>query len=260
MKKIKTIIDREPVSSDYIQTKQDFGSVLSQAKNLKPPVWKSMWFYGPVGMAVVAVAVTAVTMNPTDQRPTETANVSVEDLLQNQLEQHSPIASIQVAAVHSEDVNEEDSKKDIPVSTSSNTEIEVDQSESDIQNEASIMEEPVIEVVPSQNPRVEEKPKSKNMFPHIEGYFNGEIPVSVLGSDKGIQLNDDIKVVAFDIHYESLTGPETASIVGNKVPAKVLEKIGKYNIGYMVFITDLKGVDRQGKVLSLPSLNFIATN
>ena len=66
MEKVKILIDREPLSKDYIESKQNFGQVLSQVKQLKPPVWKSPWFYGPVGLAVVALSVTAVNSIPPD--------------------------------------------------------------------------------------------------------------------------------------------------------------------------------------------------
>ena len=261
MEKIKTIVDREPVSSDYIEAKQDFGQVLSQVKNLKPPVWKTAWFYGPVGMAVVAVIISATTINPTTERPTENASVTVQDKLIEQLNQPESITTVQVASVHeSTDYHSENpmpSQVKHPVTTTQ----ERANNESSSQPVVEEPEELTSTVLPvEEETQPEVAVKKKNMFPHIEGYFNGDIPVSILSSEKGIQLNEDIKVVAFDIHYESLNGTETAAIVGNTIPKQVIDKIKRYNMGYMVFITDIKGVDRNGKVLSLPSMNFIATN
>ena len=63
MKNQRILVDRELLSKDYIKSKEDFGHVLSQVKNLKPPVWKTPWFYGPVGLAVAAITISAVNLN-----------------------------------------------------------------------------------------------------------------------------------------------------------------------------------------------------
>ena len=74
-------------------------------------------------------------------------------------------------------------------------------------------------------------------------------------------MNDEIKIVAFDIHYNvEANSTETASVVGNKIPKRVLDKIKRYNIGYMIFITDVKGVDANGKVYSIDNINYIVMN
>ena len=65
MKKFKTIVDREYLSSDYIESRQNFGQVLNEVNQLKPPVWKSAWFYGPVGISVLAVVVSIAGVDPT---------------------------------------------------------------------------------------------------------------------------------------------------------------------------------------------------
>ncbi len=51
MKKFKVILDRKPMNSDHVESKQDFNHVLNEFKKLKPPIWRNPWFYGPVGLA-----------------------------------------------------------------------------------------------------------------------------------------------------------------------------------------------------------------
>jgi len=52
----KVNLDRTKLSSGYIERKQDFKGIVSQAKILKPIEWKSPWFYGAIGLSSVAFA------------------------------------------------------------------------------------------------------------------------------------------------------------------------------------------------------------
>ena len=51
-------LDRTPLDSKYVQSKQNFDNVLANYKAIKPPIWKNPWFYGPVGLASIAIAIT----------------------------------------------------------------------------------------------------------------------------------------------------------------------------------------------------------
>lgn len=255
MEKIKTIVDREPVSSDYIETKQDFGHVLSQVKNLKPPIWKTAWFYGPVGMAVVAAVVSTITINPANEQVPELADVEVHEKLTVELNQQELHTNVQVASIN----------RSVPAITNTRPE-ETEKKQVQLSPEP---EKPLEEKILEKPIQIQEKiptsvapttVKKMNNLPHIEGHYMGEIPYAVLSSENGIQCNDEIKVVAFNVHYPTGYGTETASVVGNKVPQRVLESIKKNGMGYMVFFTDIKGVTPTGKVVSLTSMNFIATN
>src|SRR5690606_18772269 len=73
MKKTQTIVDRERLSSDYIESKQDFSNVLSQVKQLPTSAtWNSPWFYGPIGIAVFAVTISIVSLNPSNAKVVDT--------------------------------------------------------------------------------------------------------------------------------------------------------------------------------------------
>jgi hypothetical protein len=261
MEKIKTIVDREPVSSDYIEAKQDFGHVLSQVKNLKPPVWKTAWFYGPVGIAVVAVIVSITTLDPIIEIPTENASITIHDELIEHLNQPESSTTVQVGSIQ-ESSPPQVSYTATPIEESPavlpQQEIEVEPIETQPTREVEVVNVPI---QTNRNASVP-APVRKNRYPHIEYIFNGEdIPFETLSSENGIQLNDEIKIVAFDIHYNvEANSTETASVVGNKIPKRVLDKIKRYNIGYMIFITDVKGVDANGKVYSIDNINYIVMN
>jgi hypothetical protein len=59
MEKIKTTLDRPSLSSGYIRSKQDFKRVELEYKKLKPPLYSRFWFYGTVGMSVIALLLCA---------------------------------------------------------------------------------------------------------------------------------------------------------------------------------------------------------
>lgn len=52
----KINLDRPALSPEQIEARQDFDKVLKQHYLLKPPVWKSPWFWGPTGLASVGIA------------------------------------------------------------------------------------------------------------------------------------------------------------------------------------------------------------
>lgn len=58
MKRNKINIDRPVVSSEEINKKQDFTKVVEGAKKVKPPLFKNPWFYGPIGLATLALIIT----------------------------------------------------------------------------------------------------------------------------------------------------------------------------------------------------------
>ncbi len=272
MKKIKTIVDREPVSSDYIASKQDFGHVLKQVNQMSVPVWKSGWFYGPIGMAVVAVTISITTIDPASAGASvETAafaETSMASVLPDPVEDHSASANpastkTEQAQNTQETIQVEDR---VPQTVNRTEPAPVSHQETSAQEEVATGLSASNKSIP-QAERVAEEPailhqpvstKRKNTLAHIESYYTGEIPVSALSS--ALEVNEDIRIVAFNVHYNGVSGTETASVIGNKIPENVIESIRRYNIGYMVFFTDIKGVTSEGKVISLLSMNFIATN
>ena len=68
MKKLNTTLDREPMTSQAIRERQNFNYILKETAAAKIPIWKSIWFYGPVGIAMVTMVVSAVRMNPKNEK------------------------------------------------------------------------------------------------------------------------------------------------------------------------------------------------
>lgn len=251
MEKIKTIVDRERLGSDYIESRQNFGQVLNEVNQLKPPVWKSAWFYGPVGVSVLAVIVSITAFDP----PSSLAMKNSED---------NPDYKELIAHVKSE------SKIQTKTTTSfdKTTTLEQGQQENVIAvppknhtttNNVSNNNETQAHVADIINPveSKEEKYIYKGSFPNIDGVFNGDISVSQLLHDDGITSNPSLTISSFSISYFDGNDIVSSDVTGNKIPFEIGTKIKAFNIGEMIYITNIKADHEDGFVVSMSSLNYV---
>lgn len=263
MKKTQTIVDRERLSSDYIESKQDFGHVLSQVKNLPTTNWKSPWFYGPIGIAVLSVTVSIVSFNPSNAIASTSENPKEKLDSRIQTSQVKNKSDEQITEIQNENIS------DVEIVVSSQTHI-IEKSITKSSNEK--REEEVLETA-SEEEIIEEKVESKslsstsikkenvvpsnNKFPYIDGYFTGKIPVESLFDKNGILLNETVQVVSFDLNFFTGRSNVVNQIRGNKIPEEMRSMITNFNIGKTIFITNIKAFDRDGRMYTLPSMNLI---
>lgn len=246
MEKIKTIVDRERLSSNYIGSNQNFGHVLSQVKNLKPPIWKTFWFYGPIGLSVFAITVSITSINATgnydqdhssliaSKEKIETEVSTKEDNVYSPIEPENTLSP----SLNSSDRVSEPFKNEIPVKI-------VIQEQNNSEN--TVADRTVTTM-------------KKNMFPNIEGVYTGNITMETLCSDNGIQCNPQIRVISFTIQYSVGLQDRLAKVKGNKIPIDICDKILNQNVANRIFITEIKGLKDSGEQISLTSLNYLATN
>lgn len=249
MKKTQTIVDRERLGSDYIESKQDFSNVLSQVKQLSTTTWNNPWFYGPIGIAVFAVTVSIVSFNPTiarvaDIEPRDKEVVNPLITQQNTVKEFDQ--SIEVVPEELKNkTSEVKVKKIIPTTTS-------------IEEKKEYIDEKKFSTVELEKvePIVSRKVPINNKYPHIEGVFTGEISLNDLFAETGIQLNPRIRVTSFEFNYFKGKSNVVQKIEGNTIPTDLLDVIELYNLGQMIFITNIKAVDEMSRVFTLPSLNY----
>lgn len=264
MKKTQTIVDREQLSSDYIESKQDFNHVLSQVKLLPTANWKSPWFYGPIGIAVLSVTVSIVSFNPSNAIASISEESKEEFKLKtttSQIEKQNNQIKKEVAEVTTKTILVEVKEIDnqIKVTEKSN-------------NKTSDKEESVLAKVSEENSNTDQlentisntttivkdnKIPSNNKFPYIDGYFTGKIPVESLFDKKGILLNESVQVVSFDLNFFTGRSNVVNQIKGNKIPEEMRSMITNFNIGKTIFLTNIKAYDREGRMYTLPSMNLI---
>jgi len=90
MKPKKIILNRAEFSSNSIERRQDFNSILTRVEVLKNPTFKRPWFFGAAGFSSIAIAAMSMTNNihlneKYDKKNTlksENIQVSVENNLQ----------------------------------------------------------------------------------------------------------------------------------------------------------------------------------
>ena len=160
MEKINTILDRKPINSEYINSKQDFNKVMNGFQKLKPPVYKQSWFYGALGLAAVAIVFTAVSLTLSDDDKKTVASADVKKEVP--FEQEPPQEKIALV------VDMDETAEEIP-------EVEPVIHKPPIETPVPIAEEPapVQRRAPVEAPVVVEIPKITK--PHIAGVFNGAI-------------------------------------------------------------------------------------
>ncbi len=79
--KTKFNLDREPLESDYINSKKDFDKVVKGYKVSNYPVWKRPWFYGPTGAAAFALILSMTIFNEDEQfDKTDTLATTVQNI------------------------------------------------------------------------------------------------------------------------------------------------------------------------------------
>jgi len=245
MKKTQTIVDRERLGSDYIESKQDFSSVLSQVKQLSTTTWTNPWFYGPIGIAVFAVTISIVSLNPTNAK-VASASPYEKDIVKKSA---AVIEAKLATPIKEEAIEPEKEIKSKPQLQNVKT-ILIDNKVVVAENKSEIIEEV------KSTPRSVVKIPVNNKYPHIEGVFTGEIELSDLFAKSGIQVNPIVKIVSFDFNYYDGKSNVVKQIDGNIIPNELHELIEKHNVGKMLFITNIKAVDDYNRIFTLPSINY----
>ncbi len=252
MKKHIIKVDRKPLSGSYIQSRQDFGKVLKGVKHLKPPIWKSPWFYGPIGMASVAITISASTIHANEIGTRENLspiafNQEVEKVERKEgetLKDELPVLTqIEKKTKEGEKTKVLLKKNEKPKVSESKIEIKSTQEE--------------IKPIEKQEKTkiIEEKNTLKINFPNFNQIYNGDITFSNLCSENGMSCGDN-KITSFSIQYYNGVEDIVEKVEGNKIPDKSCQLIERFNSGTMIFITNIKGVDKNGKSLTFPSMNL----
>ena len=243
MEKINTILDRKPINSEYINSKQDFNKVKNGFQKLKPPVFKQTWFYGAVGMAAVAMVFIAVSLTSADDDKEMIASADVKN--ETPLEQEpSEKKAVLVADLS-------DQEEDVP-------EVEPVLAKSTIEKPAPIAEKP-----PTVERRVVAKPSliretPKITQPHIAGVFGGAIAFVDFCDPAGIQVNKDIAIVEYTIHYMSCTQDVTFKMRGGKIPPGVCNELRNCGEQIEIDFRNVKGYNKNtGKAVAFGNFSLV---
>jgi len=251
MKNLKILVNRERLSKDYVQSKANFGHVLSQVKNLKPPVWKTPWFYGPIAIAVVLISLSVIAFQPVENEKMATLHES--NISERSINNNKPIIAIASSFELDTPPNEEiiSPKKAGKINETEHEEIFIYEEVFDDPDNL-----PSSEFISPKNIATVKDINTLSPYPNIEGVFTSEIPIDKLCSSTGI-VTSKAKVISFSIQYFNGSKDVIEKVRGSSLSKAICNFIRKYNLKSMIFITSIVGLTEKGSHISIPSLNYI---
>lgn len=255
----KVNLDRQNLSSSYIEKKQDFNHVLKSAKMTKMPTWKSPWFYGAVGLSTVAIVALVLSEN-NFKNETHGKKATLNDS-KKEIEENTSISAITstekkttsaktLVAVYQPQFN----GSTIAVSNDLPSQKEL------VKIEESVPNVEQLQVTETRVETVNEvKPVTKSSFigqPSIAGIASGVISIEKFKNTSIIESNSSFEITSYEVQYFNGQQDITAVIRSNKIPENIKEQIIENNLGEMIFITGIKGIDENGKIRKLPAINL----
>lgn len=240
----KVNLDREQLSSAHIERKQNFQHVLKNAQMTKPPIWKSPWFYGAVGLSSIAITAISISefnneMNLNDKKTTLKSTVAETVKPPKATEQ---MATVNFTAQPVKQKKDEAVKKIDPVTPPKPELQKADIIVSQNEDEPEVLKTPV--------------PKVYSDLPSIGGISNGRISVAKFAGAEKIECSEEFQIVSYNLQYFDGRSDLSVQINSDKIPSAIINDIVANNLDQMIFITGIKGIDAMGKIRNLPSMNL----
>ncbi|MDG1333504.1 MAG: hypothetical protein P8P74_14305 [Crocinitomicaceae bacterium] len=267
MRKLNTTLDREPMTSQEIRDRQDFNYILKETAVAKVPIWKSIWFYGPVGIAMVTMVVSAVRINPQNEQFEDKTTLSqfnttnTEDYPANTIvvEKSEELTETKSDSNKENETAIASTEQTVDPSNTVTPNVKADPQQVDpafLANEKSneqpeVMPEPPIE-------RVVKIASAKTM-PSIAGVFNGRVAIGSICSTGKIDCNNGYEIISFDIQYDNGIESTVDRVSGSQIPSTICRKLRRFNVGSPVFITRIVAMNQKGERKQLLSMQIEPT-
>lgn len=98
----------------------------------------------------------------------------------------------------------------------------------------------LIQIVFSQTETIQlKKEKEITFFPSIAGHYDGPINYFLICDEDGIKCPHGFKIDRFNLNY----GENKVIINGNKIPDSICVQLGSFNLGEMIFFTNITAVN-----------------
>ncbi|MCF8433886.1 MAG: hypothetical protein K9G37_05395 [Crocinitomicaceae bacterium] len=240
----KVNLDRKPITSEYIQSKQDFQHVVNAFSKTKIPVWKQPLFYGAIGVASLATVVTSTVIHfnntEIDGKTITLSTAKKEDTSESK-------ATMQFASVESSPKNQE-TKSENSLMKSNAVKI------LSINTDSNELVRTISSVSLTSKKSIEDESFS-TFLPNISGVYQGDIAYDKLCSSNGIEVKNGVEVRSFKIQYATGISDKEVVIKDKKLSEVVCKDLEKSGFNQMVFITEIEAFDGERKI-TLPSMNF----
>jgi hypothetical protein len=242
----KVNLDRKPIASEYIQSKQDFQHVVNAFSKTKIPVWKQPLFYGAIGVASLAAVVTSTVIHfnntEIDGKTITLNSTKKED--KSEYKTTMQFASVESSSKKQEKNSENSLRK-------ANVIADENQSINTVSNE---LVRPISKVSLTSQKSIEDESFS-TFLPNISGVYQGDITYDKLCSSNGIEVKNGVEVRSFKIQYATGISDKEVVIKDKKLSDVVCKDLEKSGFNQMVFITEIEAYDGYRKI-TLPSMNF----
>lgn len=264
MEKINSILDREPISSEQIRSKQDFNQIMKEVKLTKQPFYKTGWFYGTTGLASIAaiVGVSSLMLSDNVEAQEKSALKAIEKFQDENIVAGNQVLIAQADPIEQEtdEVIQIDEVVRPAFDKSSQKPVRVNSEKEVTTNEI----EPVVETIIEKEPekaitRLDATSYGYAMrFPRIGNVEKGRINVENLCSNNKIE-SDGVVITSFSIMFYD--GHETIEkeIEGNVIPSDVCAAIEKYNLKRYIYFTNIRGVSERGEIVVIQNMNLVPT-
>jgi hypothetical protein len=238
----KVNLDRKPITSEYIQSKQDFQHVVNAFSKTKIPVWKQPLFYGAIGVASLAAVVTSTVIH-FNNTEIDGKTITLSSTKKEDKSEHK--TTVQYASVESSPKSIEKSSSEAKVNSIENQLVSIESNE---------FERPISKASLSSQKSIEDESFS-TILPNISGVYQGDISYDKLCSSNGIEVKKGVVVKSFKIQYATGFSDKEVVINDKKLTEVVCKDLEKSGFNQMVFITEIEAFDGERKI-TLPSMNF----
>lgn len=256
MKDFKINVDREKLSSEHIQSKQNFELVLEKVRLSQSAVWKTLWFYGVVGLTGIAAFV-GYRFYQSENHIHETINtqnniVELREVTHEIAASQLAIANINIKHESSRETiipEKKELKKTENIALPEKNKIVDDKEMKPVKPEHIAVPESTAQPVKKQSVLA-----VKNSLPSISGVYNGDI--SWEDFKEGILVVDDLIVKQFSIQYTSRIGDKTISVEGDKIPQEVVSELENLGLNQTIFVTNVVAGNEKGELLRCFSMDL----
>lgn len=262
MGNFKINLDREKLTKDYIESKQNFESVLTTLKSTKSTIFKNGWFYGTVGFAGFATIMGFNVLLFNDEADDKNATLNSEQTNALDLDKTIELAQSSISFGDKMELQNEFFEKTAETTKTESIQATKPVIQTELVNQKKA-ELPVVnekttlpvEKEVAKNPATFIKNNGKNNTPSIAGVFHGDIAWEKFTQGE-ITLSEGFVVKQFSLYYASRAGDKTVTVDGAKVPQNILKEIESIGLNQTIFITNIIAENNENELIRCLSMDM----
>jgi hypothetical protein len=231
---MKLNYNRPELSSSEIEKRQDFNTILNQIKTVKPYLFKKILFYGAMGLSSIAGI---FILNSTTLKTSTKKTYGTKITLNKTISSNKPL-------LINKDVNPTISANK-PLKRVINSTIEKVN-----------FQEQKVDFTPEIKIDTKQIQQTNSLLPKISGVEYGTISSDQFLNAKKVETSNSSKIVSYTINYFKISNFIEKEIIGDELPDELKNDILTYHNQLPVSITNIKYIDTNNQVNSLPSIRL----